>query len=114
MVLTKLREFLERFFPSEPFKISFSRFKLILLFLLVLTGSVFFHFRSQNKNELELLKQKHIEIQLAVKNYLNSMSQISYNNINGQEIRTKLYKCRRQLSSIEEKINKIKKFWFLE
>ena len=113
-MLRKLRGFFERLIPSEPFRFSFSKFNIFLFFLFVLLGSGLFYLRSQNNNELQLLNQKHKEIQIAVKNYLLSMSQISNEDIYGDEIKTKLDRYKKQLSTIEEKINNIKSFWFLE
>ncbi len=113
-MLKKLRGWLERFFPHEPITISFSRFRAFVLFLLVAAGALFFYLRSQNKSELEFLKQKHKEIQLAVRGYLNRMTHASVDESKSDELRRKIEGYKKQLENIEEKINNIKSFWFLE
>lgn len=73
-----------------------------------------FYLRSQNKNELEILKKQHEKIQLTVKKYLYEMSNVGNAEDKLAEIKNKTEKYKKQIYIIEEKINSIKKFWFLE
>lgn len=81
---------------------------------LLLAGAGYFYLRSQNKNELELLKEKHHELQLTVRNYLRNMSSAEYSEDQLNELQSRVNKYKKQLSDIEEKINSIKKSWLLE
>ena len=113
-MLLKLREYFERFYPKDPIRISFSRFKIFLLSLVLLLSAGFIYLRSQNKTELQLLKQKHLEVQLAVKNYLNDMSRVNDNDTLLNELQSRVKRYKKQLNQIEEKIEDLKSFWFLE
>jgi len=113
-VLQKLREYLERFYPSEPVRITVSKIKIFLLIVVIGVGGEIFYLRVQNKNELDLLRKKHEEIQLHIKNYLYEMSHASGSADELEEIKNKYEKSKKQLSIIKEKIDSIKNFWFLD
>lgn len=114
ILFRKTRDFLERFYPSIPFNFSFSRTKLFLLLLFIIAGYFVYNLRSQNKNELEILRQSHEKIQLAVSDYLNSLSRIEYSDIKMNEIRVSIENYKKRLADIEERIEGIKSFWFLD
>ncbi len=113
-MFNKLREFIEKFYPTEPIRITFSKIR--ILFVITIVGFVvgIFYLRSQNKNELELLKQKHLEVKSAVQHYLQNMSQANSDETALTELRSKLNLYTKQLTEIENKIDDIKEFWFLE
>lgn len=110
----KIRSFIEKFYPSEPISFSFSRFKIFFIIIIGLIVAIFFYLRSYNEDELHLLKQKHKEIKTSVQDYLNSMSHANYDDSKLSEVRNRLSSYKKELSNIEEKINSIRKFWFLE
>lgn len=108
------RETLEKFYPADPIRISFSKLKIFLLFLLILGAASFIYLRSQNKTELEILKEKHVELQQTVRNYLISMSRANVDEEQLNKLQSEMNNQRKQLNEIEEKINKIRSFWFLD
>ena len=87
---------------------------MFILLILVITGALLFHLRAQNKVELSLLEIKHKEMQLAVKNYLNDMSRVKINDNESSDNNSKVYEYNNQIKVVEEKINEIKRLWFLE
>jgi len=108
------REAIEKLYPSEPIRITFSKLKLIFLSLLIILASGYFYLRSQNKTELEILKEKHVELQQTVRNYLISMSRANVDEEQLNKIQSEINNQRKQLNEIEEKINRIRNFWFLD
>lgn len=113
-MLKKIRECFEWFYPNEPFRITVSKFKIFLLLLLILVASLLYYLRLENKNELELLEQKHKEIQSVVQNYLHDMSRVNNDDINLRIYQIQYEGYKKQLKVIEEKINSIKSIWFLD
>lgn len=109
-----MRELLEKFYPREPIQITVSKLKLFLLFTTVCIIGGIIYIRSQNKHELELLKQKHQEIQLAVQTYFSKMSRVNDDEMLLNEYSNKLEKYKKQLDEIEDKIEDIKSFWFIK
>ena len=114
VMLQKVRGFIEKFYPSEPISFHPSRIKALFVLLIVLFLALFFYLRSTNKQEINFLELRHNEIQMSVKNYLNTMSRVSYNKNKMKELKIGLDKSKRELSKIEEKIDSIKNFWFLD
>lgn len=108
------REAIEKLYPSEPIRITFSKLKLIFLSLLIILASGYFYLRSQNKTELEILKEKHVELQQTVRNYLISMSRANVDEEQLNKLQSEMNNQRKQLNEIEEKINRIRNFWFLD
>lgn len=108
------RELIEKFYPADPIRISFSKLKIFLLFLLILGTSFYVHLRSQSKTELDILREQHIELQLTIRNYLISMSRANVGEEQLNNLQNEMNKHRKQLNDIEVKINRIKSFWFLD
>lgn len=108
------RELIEKFYPVDPIRISFSKLKIFLLFLLILGTSIFVYLRSQNKTELDILREQHTELQLTIRNYLISMSRANADEEQLDKLQSDINNQRKQLNAIEDKINKIRSFWFLD
>lgn len=108
------RELIEKFYPADPIRISFSKLKIFLLFLLILGTSFYVHLRSQSKTELDILREQHIELHLTIRNYLISMSRANVDEEQLNNLQNEMNKHRKQLNDIEVKINRIKSFWFLD
>ena len=108
-----LSEVFSRISPAEPIRISFSKFKTFLFFLMIVFISTFIYLRRQNKNELELLNAEHKKMQLLIQDYLDDMS---YNKINRgkfDELNGKILLYKKKLHIIEKDINRIKNVWFM-
>lgn len=111
---SKARELLEKLYPSEPISITLSKFKFYILLLFVALGVVYLYMRSQNIDELALLKEKHAEVQIIVRDYLSSMSRVDNNSEQFNRLKREVANYQKELITIEEKISNLKKFWFLE
>lgn len=81
---------------------------------MVILAILFLHFRSQNKDELELLKVKHQEMKLMIRTYIQEMTYIAPGSEKVNLIDKKVVEFKKSLNIIEEDIQKIKKIWFLE
>lgn len=113
-ILDRVKEYLKRYYPADPIRISVSKFKFTLLILLLIIGSAFFYLRSQNAEELKLLQQKHAEIKQSVQQYFRSMTRAEADSLYIKQLQSEIYKSQRQLKDIEEKINDLRSFWFLD
>jgi Tfp pilus assembly protein PilO len=113
-ILDRIKEYLKRYYPADPIRISISKFKFTLLVLLLIIGSAYFYLRSQNAKELELLKQKHAELKLIVQQYFRSMTRVNTDTLYINQIQSEIYKHQRQIKKIEEEINDLRSFWFLD
>lgn len=113
-IFDRVKQYLKRYYPSDPIRISISKFKFTLLIFLLIIGSAFFYLRSQNAKELELLKQKHAQIKLSVQQYFRSMTRANADTLYIKQIQSEIYKSQSQLRDIEEKINDLRSFWFLD
>ncbi|MCL4551513.1 MAG: hypothetical protein M1495_23440 [Bacteroidetes bacterium] len=108
------RDFIERFYPSNPFAISFSFPRYFVLILIMSAVAGVFYLRSHNKNELEILKAKHKEIQLIVAEYLDETTSTNLSSDKVATLNKKLEDYKRNLRMIETKIEHLQRFWFLE
>ena len=108
------RNFIEKFYPSNPFTISitFSRIFAFLFFAIVVGGIIYL--RSENKNELELLRLKHKEIQTIIKTYLQDMSEVKFDSDKQKELRRVVDDYQKKLEMVDENIKRIRRVWFLE
>ncbi|MDZ7766899.1 MAG: hypothetical protein U5K00_21200 [Melioribacteraceae bacterium] len=113
-LLDKVKEYINRLSPSDPIRISVSKLKFILLLIIVIVGSGYFYLRYENAKELELLKEQHRQIKLSVENYFRSMSRANTDSVYIDQIKSEVYKTQRQLNKLEERINELRSFWFLD
>lgn len=113
-VLGKFRDFIERFYPSNPYVISFSFPRYFVLILIISAVAGIFYLRSQNKNELEILKAKHKEIQLIVAEYLDETTSNSLSPDKVATLNKRLDEYKKNLRMIETEIEHLQRFWFLE
>lgn len=100
--------------PAEPIRITFTRIKTFLFFFLIVLISTFIYLRSQNKNELELLKAEHKKMQLLIENYLDGMIYNKIDRGKSEELNKKILFYKKKLHNIEKDINRMKSVWFLE
>ncbi len=113
-IINILAESFSKVLPAEPIRITFSRIKTFLFLLFILLISTLIYLRSQNKNELELLKAEHHKMQLLIKDYLDDMSYSKIGRGKSDEINEKILFYKKRLNIIEKDINRMKNVWFLE
>jgi hypothetical protein len=101
-------------FPSEPIRITVSKFKTFVLFFMVILAILYLHFRSQNKDELELLKVKHQEMQLMIRTYIQEMTYIAPGSEEVKLIDKKVAEFKKNLNFIEDDMKQKRMIWFLE
>jgi len=81
---------------------------------MVILAILFLHFRSQNKDELELLKVKHQEMQLMIRTYIQEMTYIVPGSEKVNLIDKKVVEYKKSLNIIEDDMKHIRMIWFLE
>lgn len=108
------RDFLERLYPSNPFAISFtfSHVFVLIFFAAVISGVIYL--RSENKNELGLLRAEHKKIQTAITNYLGDMSEVKFNPDRQKELKKNIDEYQKKLEMVDKSIKRIRTVWFLE
>lgn len=106
------RDFIERFYPSNPFSFTLSSISVFILIASLICGVIYL--RSENKNELELLRNEHKRIQTIVGNYLRDMSEVKFNSDRQKELKKIVDEYRKKLEIVDEDIKRIKAVWFLE
>lgn len=110
----KLRDFIERFYPAEVFRVSFTFFRIFIITIILFALVAFFYLRSQNKNGLELLKAKHKEIQLIIEKYLDETTSAKLDPDKVKILNKSVDEYKKNLKMIEKDIEHIQTFWFLE
>lgn len=96
----RIRKLIEKFYPNESFRIVLIKWKIFFLFLLLVLGIGYFYLRTQNQANLELLKKQNEEIQVAVRDYSRSTSQVNYKPSDKNAAIEKLERYKKDLSAL--------------
>ena len=110
----RIKDFIEKFYPANPFVISLSTFRILFVIVFVGLLSFVFYLRYQNRNELQFLNEKHQQIQLIVSRYMSDMSQSDLNSDTYKFMQRKVQKYQEELKNIEKDIKQIKNVWFMK
>ena len=106
--------FKNSFLPANPISLSLTRSKIFILLVIIFgAGSIFF-LRLNNQNEIDMLTNKHREIQSAVEKYLDDMSHVKINSDAAKYFERKIQSSKKELKTLEDSIKQIKTIWFME
>lgn len=112
--LSFIRNTLDEILPSKTIHFYPTKSKLFFVLLLLMIASIIIYYRTIEKDELELLRKEHKNIQLSIGSYLKEMSGIDINSENGKFLISKMNEYRNKLLNVEEEIKMKKRIWFLE